>query len=1545
MTARLALWSLVLFASAPFTVSAQQAPAVVASPMSCPSCGGSNVPPQIHLDTPDDGQQFIEGTSVALQATASDYDDGVQSVTFMIDGNVFLEDFTAPYSTTWTATGVGSHSINARVVDNAGYLVHNSDPASITVVANQAPAVTLTEPDGGETYNTGAAVTFTATATDSDGTINRVEFLVDGTEVGQDTSSPYAYTWTAATGAHTVQARAVDNLGLSHTTATAAITVNTAPAVSLTAPTNGQVYAYGATVPMTATASDPDGTINRVEFLIDGAEVGQDTASPYAFNWPSTVGSHTAQARAIDNSSAVKTTTAISFRANQLPAISLTGPANGTIYTTGNIVPMTATASDSDGTINRVEFLVDGTEVGQDTISPYAYNWTATTGTHSVVARAVDNNSGTRTTAAISVTANPPNQLPTVSLTAPTNGQVFAYGATVPMTATASDPDGTINRVEFLIDGAEVGQDTASPYAFNWPSTVGSHTAQARAIDNSSAVKTTTAISFRANQLPAVSLTGPANGTIYTTGNIVPMTATASDSDGTINRVEFLVDGTEVGQDTIGPYAFNWTATTGTHSVVARAVDNNSGTRTTAAISVTANPPNQLPTVSLTAPANGASYIIGTTVTMNATASDSDGTINRVEFLVDGAEVGQDTLSPYTYGWIATTGSHTVQARAVDDDSGQKVTTSITITGVANQLPTVNLTAPTNGGIYTTGNAVPMTATASDADGTINRVEFLVDGAEVGQDTSSPYAYNWTATTGSHTVQARAIDDHSGQKVTASITIAVNPPNQPPTVSLTAPTNGAGFTTGTAVAMGATASDGDGTIDRVEFWVDGAEVGQDASSPYTYSWTATNGSHTVQARAVDDDSASNTTASISITVTDPPPPPVTVTRSYTYNAYQQLCGVQEPETGTTLMGYDAAGNLAWSASGLAAGTACDAEGDTAAILARKAVRTYDARNRVSSLTFPDGNGNQTWTYTDTGLPETVVTFNDGGLTSVTNSYLYNKRHMPVAETLQADTNTWSAGYGYDANGHLSALTYPDSLTVAYAPNALGQPTQAGSYATAVSYFPNGAIKQFTYGNGIVHSLTQNARGLPEISQDVNGSTAIHQDEYAYDQVGNVLAIIDAATGQSQHGNRDMTYDGLNRLATTTSPMFGTATYAYDVVDNLTHVQVTAGSQARDQDYCYDAANHLTNIKTGGCFSGPTVVGLGYDVQGNLSNKSGVAYTFDYGNRMRAGGPETYRYDVQGRRVRSSSSAGLVYSLYAQSGQLLFQRDERSGKRRQYVYLGGSLVAETAVPLAGGTATVTYQHTDALGSPVATTNSAKTVLQRSEYEPYGYLLNRPMEDGPGYTGHVTDAATGLVYMQQRYYDPGIGRFLSRDPVTAYNSGDMRQFNGYGYAYNNPYRFTDPDGRCPVCLIPLIPPALAALGEAAAYTGAILVGLYVGDKISDHIQRADSIEGAQGKLSDGKSPADGADGKKGVLVGDGGREQAEGDFDGVDGTEIDTGKDGVRVKVLEGGGRVEIHDSTGKNPSVEKGTRTIKVQDQNGKVKQTIRYPEPKQEVDR
>ncbi|WP_202841027.1 RHS repeat domain-containing protein [Luteimonas saliphila] len=536
---------------------------------------------------------------------------------------------------------------------------------------------------------------------------------------------------------------------------------------------------------------------------------------------------------------------------------------------------------------------------------------------------------------------------------------------------------------------------------------------------------------------------------------------------------------------------------------------------------------------------------------------------------------------------------------------------------------------------------------------------------------------------------------------------------------------------------------------------------------------------------------------------------VALTRSYAYNVNQELCRSVEPETGATVMGYDGAGNLTWSAAGLPASTACHTTGNTTTINARKAARTYDGRNRLTALTFPgDGLGNQTWTYHADGLPSVVTTRNDiTGAQQAVNSYTYNRRRLLTRENLQFGTVfTWPVDYAYNGNGHLSSLTW-HGLPVNYAPNALGQPTQAGTFATGVSYHPNGGIKQFTYGNGITHTLTQNARGLPDTSCDFYGScgaSAFLYDGYDYDQNGNVKAISDGRTGN--HGNRTMTYDGLDRLTKVVSgngssnPMFGTATYTYDVLDNLTGTNVTGGNQPRNHYYCYDATWRLTNVKTGSC-SGTTVMGLGYDVQGNLANQSGRTYAFDFGNRLRSnsGSPASnYAYDGHGRRVLDQVGTGKKYTHYLQDGRLSMTADERLGKVAEYVYLQGSLVGIRERDVATNVYTTKYQHTDALGSPVAITNQSRSVLERTDYEPYGSPTNRAWRDGPGYTGHVEDAATQLSYMQQRYYDPMLGRMLSVDPVTAYSSDDMRHFNLYAYAYNNPQKFTDPDGRCPQCL---------------------------------------------------------------------------------------------------------------------------------------------------
>lgn len=115
-------------------------------------------------------------------------------------------------------------------------------------------------------------------------------------------------------------------------------------------------------------------------------------------------------------------------------------------------------------------------------------------------------------------------------------------------------------------------------------------------------------------------------------------------------------------------------------------------------------------------------------------------------------------------------------------------------------------------------------------------------------------------------------------------------------------------------------------------------------------------------------------------------------------------------------------------------------------------------------------------------------------------------------------------------------------------------------------------------------------------------------------------------------------------------------------------------------------------------------------------------------------------------------------------------------------------------------TVTYYYTSPQGTVLATADAAGNVLSTADYRPYGDRILGTPEDGPGYTGHVSDIDSGLIYMQARYYDPTMARFLSIDPQTV-NAGDMQTFARYSYANLNPIVNIDPDGRASYALIPL------------------------------------------------------------------------------------------------------------------------------------------------
>ena len=735
--------------------------------------------------------------------------------------------------------------------------------------------------------------------------------------------------------------------------------------------------------------------------------------------------------------------------------------------------------------------------------------------------------------------------------------------------------------------------------------------------------------------------------------------------------------------------------------------------------------------------------------------------------------------------------------------SGDLTLSTVDVSAVPtnNSPPSVALTGPGNNHIYQIGGAVAFTANASDPDDGVQRVEFLVDGVKMGEDVSAPYELHWTGVDGGHSLVARAFDTRGYHTDSAAMWIIAN---GLPSITLTSPANGAQATVPANVLIKANASDVDG-VNRVEFYADNALVNTDTMAPYEFNWVgAAIGAHTVHAIVHDNLGASARSATAAISVVMPPSGPTGVARRYVYDQHQQLCKTIEPETGATVMAYDAAGNLAWSAAGLDLPDPNNCDTAAAQQSGRRIDRSYDQLNRLQVLSFPDGRGSQTWAYTIDGLPREIVTSNEGpGAGNVINTYVYNKRRLLKAEAqAQPGWYVWSSSYGYDANGNRNRYVTPDGLAVDYANNALGQAVSVGSswgtHASGISYYPNGAAKQFTYGNGIVHTMLQNLRQLPRSSIDAG----VSQLDYTYDANGNVSSILDKVRGDTY--SRWMAYDLRDRLTAVGSCSFGGDCwhrFSYDALDNIK--SWTLGGKKDYALYFYDDRNRLTNIRNS---ANAATVGLGYDAQGNLENKNGQAYRFDYGNRLRAiAGREVYRYDGQGRRAAITGRPDTTYtqSFYNREGQLLLREEHHDAEAQNdshpelnvpHIYLNGSLLATIEWNRATGSGQVKYQHTDALGSPIAVTDAAGAVIDRIDWEPYGAAVDKPNYYGVGFAGHMMDGATGLTYMQQRYYDQSLGRFLSVDPISADQAGGDN-FNRYWYANNSPYAYTDPDGRAP------------------------------------------------------------------------------------------------------------------------------------------------------
>lgn len=275
-----------------------------------------------------------------------------------------------------------------------------------------------------------------------------------------------------------------------------ASTTQAAPVIQIVAPTNGTTYIEGDTVTIISNADNPGGSIAFVEFYINNIYIGKDSTLPYQLGWISTEGTHLLTTKAVVGlcKDAVSVPVQIVVKKNNAPAVQLTSPSSSNVYFSDILVPLAATASDSDGVVDHVDFYVNAVLVAKDKTPPYEFNWKSNPGAFTIVATAVDNKGAQTTSNPVAITVAPPlNSLPVVTITSPNDASHFLLGNPIHIAANASD-NSVLAFVDFFADNVSIGIDDTAPYEINWPGTTGVHTITAKATDDVCATVTSSPI-------------------------------------------------------------------------------------------------------------------------------------------------------------------------------------------------------------------------------------------------------------------------------------------------------------------------------------------------------------------------------------------------------------------------------------------------------------------------------------------------------------------------------------------------------------------------------------------------------------------------------------------------------------------------------------------------------------------------------------------------------------------------------------------------------------------------------------------------------------------------------------------------------------------------------------------------------------------------------------------------------------------------------------------------------------------------------------------
>ena len=436
-------------------------------------------PPAVSLTSPVSGGSFTGPASILLSANATDSGGSVAKVEFFAGAAKLGETLSAPFSMVWSGVSAGTYSVTAVATDNSGAFTRSA-PVSVTVLPpNPPPTVDLAVQSTDSNLVAPAAISLSANATDSNGSVVKVEFFAGTTKLGEALSAPFTYVWTGVpVGTYSITAVATDNFGATKTSAPVVYKVvssSEAQAINVALQSNGGI----ATASSVYSANHPASGVN--DGVLNGKNLGSGGVWTDATfqQYPDWVQVAFSGVKTINRIDVITLPDDIAAGTDPTPdkTFSLYGITSFDVqYWTGsgwvtvpggsvkgnNLVWRTFTFPTIS--TDRIRVLVNGA-------SAYGFSYVV-----EIQAWAASSSD---------TPVNNVNIAPVVNLITPANGSSFTAPANITFSANATDRNGTISKVEFFAGTTKLGEALKAPFTYVWTGvSAGTYSITAVATDN-----------------------------------------------------------------------------------------------------------------------------------------------------------------------------------------------------------------------------------------------------------------------------------------------------------------------------------------------------------------------------------------------------------------------------------------------------------------------------------------------------------------------------------------------------------------------------------------------------------------------------------------------------------------------------------------------------------------------------------------------------------------------------------------------------------------------------------------------------------------------------------------------------------------------------------------------------------------------------------------------------------------------------------------------------------------------------------------------------